>query len=124
MLIDDPPDIAVRDALRAGTLSLPRSCHHVSFSYLIYRDERWEREREGTYEQLALFSEGDKVVAQLTQEFEYVARTRHATSSTVCLRTTPFSAYVSTSPTHMGSRNTSSHSCVYWNTHSCRGCGI
>lgn len=66
--------LAVRDALRSGALYLPRSRHHVSFSHLIYSDDRWEREREGAYEQLALFSEGDEVVAHLTKEFEDVAR--------------------------------------------------
>ena len=66
--------LAVRDALRSGALYLPRSRHHVSFSHLIYSDDRWEQERKGAYEQLALFSEGDQVVAHLTKEFEDVAR--------------------------------------------------
>jgi len=70
--------LAVRDALRSGALYLPRSRHHVSFSHLIYSDDRWERERKGAYEQLALFSEGDQVVAHLTKEFEDVARTTAA----------------------------------------------
>lgn len=54
--------LAVRDALRSGALYLPRSRHHVSFSHLIYSDDRWEQERKGAYQQLALFSEGDQVV--------------------------------------------------------------
>ena len=66
--------LAVRDALRSGALYQPRSRHHVSFSHLIYSDDRWERERKGAYEQLALFGEGDQVVAHLTKEFEDVAR--------------------------------------------------
>ncbi len=66
--------LAVRDALRSGALYLPRSRHHVSFSNLVYSDDRWQRERKGAYEQLALFSEGDQVVAHLTKEFEEVVR--------------------------------------------------
>lgn len=73
--------LAVRDALRSGALYLPRSRHHVSFSHLIYSDDRWERERKGAYQQLALFSEGDEVVAHLSKEFQEVAHKTAASMS-------------------------------------------
>jgi len=65
--------LAVRDALRSGDLYLPESRHHVSFSNLIYDEQRWEQDRQGAYEQLTLFHEGDQVVDHLMQEFEEVA---------------------------------------------------
>jgi hypothetical protein len=34
--------LAVRDVLRSGDLYLPQSRHHVSFSNLIYDEQRWE----------------------------------------------------------------------------------
>jgi TnpA family transposase len=65
--------LAVRDALRSGDLYLPESRHHVSFSNLIYDEQRWEQDRQGAYEQLSLFHEGDQVVDHLMKEFDEVA---------------------------------------------------
>lgn len=65
--------LAVRDALRSGDLYLPQSRHHVSFSNLIYDEQRWGQDRQGAYEQLSLFHEGDQVVDHLMKEFEEVA---------------------------------------------------
>lgn len=65
--------LAVRDALRSGDLYLPESRHHVSFSNLIYDEQRWEQDRQGAYEQLSLFHEGDQMVDHLMKEFEEVA---------------------------------------------------
>jgi TnpA family transposase len=70
--------LAVRDALRGGGLYLPESRHHVSFSNLIYNEQLWERDRQGAYEQLSLFHEGDQVIASLLSEFEQTARQTEA----------------------------------------------
>ena len=65
--------LAIRDSLRSGDLYLPESRHHVSFSNLIYDEQRWEQDRQGAYEQLSLFHEGDQVVDHLMKEFAEVA---------------------------------------------------
>jgi hypothetical protein len=65
---------AVRDALRAGDLSLPESRHHVSFSNLIYGDRHWQQERSDAYRELNLPFQADQVIPQLRAEFDEVAK--------------------------------------------------
>jgi hypothetical protein len=64
--------MAMRDALRSGELCLPESRHHVSFSNLIYNQQRWTQDRTAVYAQLNLFEEQDAVIAGLTRQFEEV----------------------------------------------------
>src|SRR6266849_6603162 len=46
--------MTVRDAFKAGNLFLAGSKRHVSFSKMIYSDERWEEERPRAYADLSL----------------------------------------------------------------------
>lgn len=71
----------LRDALRAGSLYLPESRHHVSFSNLIYEESQWARDRSAAYEQLSLFQEGDEVIGHLLKEFQEVANATERTMS-------------------------------------------
>jgi TnpA family transposase len=60
---------AVRDALRAGDLYLPRSRHHVSFWNLVYDEKRWAAERKDAYGALVLPTEAETVLSKLRQEY-------------------------------------------------------
>jgi TnpA family transposase len=64
---------AVRDALRAGDLYLPRSRHHVSFWNLVYDEQRWAAERKSAYGVLVLPTEAEAVVGKLRQEYTEAA---------------------------------------------------
>lgn len=70
--------LAVRDSLRSGDLYLPESRHHVSFANLIYNERLWEQDRQGAYEQLSLFREGDQTISHLKAEFATVAQQTEA----------------------------------------------
>jgi TnpA family transposase len=61
--------LAVRDALRAGDLTLAESRRHVSFWNLVYDENQWAREREEAYTALALPNEADRVLDKLRQEY-------------------------------------------------------
>lgn len=62
--------LAVRDALRAGTLYLPASRRHVSFWNLVYSEKQWHEEREQSYIELVLSSEPNDMFANLKEEFQ------------------------------------------------------
>src|SRR3954452_542712 len=66
--------IAVRDALRAGSLFLVQSREHVSFWNLVYDDRKWQQTREQAYQRLDLPIDGRIFLARLTTEFDRVAR--------------------------------------------------
>jgi TnpA family transposase len=65
--------VALRDTLRSGGLYLPDSRHHVSFSNLIYDEQRWAKDRTTAYAQLSLFEEQDAVISALMSQFDEVA---------------------------------------------------
>ena len=64
---------ALRDALRAGDLYLPQSRHHVSFSNLVYQENRWAEEREQAYTKLGLPADPAEGLGRLVHEFHTVA---------------------------------------------------
>ena len=66
--------LAVRDALRAGSLFLVQSRDHVSFWNLIYDDPRWQQTREQAYQRLDLPADGQAFLARITAEFDQAAR--------------------------------------------------
>jgi TnpA family transposase len=61
---------AVRDALRAGSLFLTQSRHHVSFWNLIYADQSWQKAREQAYQRLDLPPDGQTFLVKITAEFD------------------------------------------------------
>jgi TnpA family transposase len=63
---------AVRDALRSGDLYLEESRHHVSFWNLVHSAERWERERDAAYVELALPPEAATALDRLRAELDQV----------------------------------------------------
>jgi TnpA family transposase len=66
--------LAMREALRAGTLYLPTSRRHVSFWNLVYSEAQWRDEREQSYVELVLPSEPDEMFANLKEEFQSAVR--------------------------------------------------
>lgn len=66
--------LAVRDALRAGTLYLPTSRRHVSFWNLVYSEKQWREEREQSYVELVLSDEPNEMIADLKKEFQAAVR--------------------------------------------------
>ena len=66
--------IAIRDALRAGTLILSESREHVSFWNLIYDDRRWLEHRAEAYRRLDLPATPKSFIAALTAAHEQAAR--------------------------------------------------
>src|SRR5271157_198171 len=66
--------VAVRDALRAGSLFLVQSRDHVSFWNLVYDDRKWQQTREQAYQRLDLPTDGRVFLARLTAEFERAVR--------------------------------------------------
>ena len=65
---------AVRDALRAGSLFLTQSRHHVSFWNLIYADQSWQEAREQAYQRLDLPIDGQTFLTKIIAEFDRVAQ--------------------------------------------------
>ena len=64
--------LAVRDALRSGTLYLPDSRRYVSFWDLVYQENQWEKEREISYQMLSLEQDTVNLFASLKREFNEV----------------------------------------------------
>lgn len=64
--------LAVRDALRAGTLYLPNSRRYVSFWELVYQENEWQKERETSYQILSLEQDTSNLFACLKGEFKEV----------------------------------------------------
>ena len=65
---------AVREALKAGTLYLAESRHHVSFWNLVKSTERWADERPRAYTELKLSSDADHALALLRSDLDAAAR--------------------------------------------------
>lgn len=65
---------AVRDALRAGSLFLTQSRHHVSFWNLIYENRNWQQAREQAYQRLDLPIDGPTFLTKIIAEFERAAQ--------------------------------------------------
>jgi TnpA family transposase len=66
--------VAVRDALRAGSLFLVQSREHVSFWNLVYDDRKWQQTREQAYQRLDLPTDGQTFLAKLTAELDQAVR--------------------------------------------------
>ncbi len=66
--------LAVRDALRAGSLFLAHSRNHVSFWNLVYDDRSWQQTREQAYGRLDLPTDGQAFLARLGAELDRAAR--------------------------------------------------
>jgi len=66
--------LAVRDALRAGSLYLTESREHVSFWNLIYDSRNWQEYRPRAYQQLGLPTDPNDFLSQLIAEFEGASR--------------------------------------------------
>ena len=66
---------AVRDALRAGSLFLTQSRHHVSFWNLIYADQSWQEAREQAYQRLDLPIDGQTFLTKIIAEFDHTPET-------------------------------------------------
>lgn len=66
--------LAIRDALRAGTLYLSESREHVSFWNLTYDDRLWPACREAAYRRLALPATAPPFLATLTAALDTAAR--------------------------------------------------
>jgi len=66
--------LAVRDALRAGSLFLAHSRDHVSFWNLVYDDRSWQQTREQAYGRLDLPTDGQAFLARLGAELDRAAR--------------------------------------------------
>ena len=66
--------LAIRDALRAGTLILSESREHVSFRNLIYDDRQWQECRGEAYRRLALPATPQPFLAMLTAAHDQAAR--------------------------------------------------
>ncbi len=66
--------LAVRDALRAGSLYLTESREHVSFWNLIYDSRNWQEHRPQAYQQLRLPTDPNDFLSQLIAEFDAAAR--------------------------------------------------
>jgi len=66
--------LAIRDALRAGTLILSESREHVSFWNLIYDDRQWQECRGEAYRRLALPATPQPFLAMLTAAHDQAAR--------------------------------------------------
>jgi TnpA family transposase len=64
--------LAVRDALRSGTLYLPESRRYVSFWDLVYQENEWQKEREISYQILSLEQNTVNLFASLKREFNEV----------------------------------------------------
>ena len=64
--------LAVRDALRSGTLYLPDSRRYVSFWNLVYQENEWQKERETSYQILSLEQNTVNLFAALKREFNEV----------------------------------------------------
>ncbi len=64
--------LAVRDALRSGTLYLPDSRRYISFWNLIYQENEWQKERETSYQILSLEQDTVNLFASLKREFNEV----------------------------------------------------
>jgi TnpA family transposase len=64
--------LAVRDALRSGTLYLPDSRRYVSFWDLVYQEKQWQKEREISYQMLSLEQDTVNLFASLKREFDEV----------------------------------------------------
>ena len=65
---------AVRDALRAGSLFLVESRHHVSFWNLIYEDRSWQQAREQAYQRLDLPIDAQTFLTKIIAEFDRAAQ--------------------------------------------------
>ncbi|MBV8798862.1 MAG: Tn3 family transposase, partial [Alphaproteobacteria bacterium] len=65
---------AVRNALRAGGLFLPKSRDHVSFWSLVHDDRSWQNSRAQAYQGLGLPLDAESFLGQLTASFEAAAR--------------------------------------------------
>jgi len=66
--------LAVRDALRAGSLFLAHSRDHVSFWNLVYDDQSWQQTREQAYGRLDLPTDGQAFLARLGAELDRAVR--------------------------------------------------
>ena len=66
--------VAVRDALRAGSLFLVQSRDHVSFWNLVYDDRKWQQTREQAYQRLDLPTDGQTFLAKLAAQFDQAVR--------------------------------------------------
>jgi len=64
--------LAVRDALRSGTLYLPDSRRYISFWNLVYQENEWQKERETSYQILSLEQNTVNLFAALKREFNEV----------------------------------------------------
>lgn len=64
--------LAVRDALRSGTLYLPDSRRYVSFWDLVYQQNEWQKERAISYQMLSLEQDTVNLFASLKREFNEV----------------------------------------------------
>jgi hypothetical protein len=65
---------AVRNALRAGGLFLPKSRDHVSFWRLVYDDRSWQASRAQAYQALGLPIDAQAFLGRLIASFEAAAR--------------------------------------------------
>ncbi len=74
--------LAVRDALRSGTLYLPDSRRYVSFWNLVYLENEWQKERENSYQMLSLEKDTGNLFASLKREFNEVLNNFRLTLAT------------------------------------------
>jgi len=65
---------AVRNALRAGSLFLPKSRDHVSFWSLVHDDRSWQASRTQAYQALGLPVDPHSFLGKIIASFEQAAR--------------------------------------------------